>query len=354
MLIASKSSKQLITAGLAYKTGAAWSKEYNLENWRNPDSKTDLIRFSQGRDRLLGFYLQDEITWHPRFSTVVGARLDWWETYGGVYQAAATDPITHLPSHSKCSFNPKIAFLYRPWQFMSWRASVGTAFRPPNIYELYRTWRGSTGILYQGNPNLKPETTLSWEIGTTIKPFSQTELTVTFFDNYVDDLIYRIIDPSDPLGKNQLYVNAAEARIMGVELEVTQKLNSWLDIFANLTLLDPRIKENPNMSESEGKNITYVPRQQYNFGVNANYWIFNANLTGRYVSQLYVEEDNSDYHNGVYGSYDPFFTLDSKITVTPVKHLQLSLAVDNMLNREYFYYYRTPGRTFWLEAAVKY
>lgn len=193
-------SKQLWTLGLAYKTGAAWSREYSLANWRDPDSKTSFNRFSQGRDRNLGFYVQDEINWHPKFNTIVGARLDWWETYGGVYRASATDPVVYLPSRSKASFNPKIAFLYRPWDFWSWRASVGTAFRPPNIYELYRTWRSSSGTLYQGNPNLKPERTLSWEVGTTIKPWEGMVIAATFFDNYVDDLIYSVRDPKDPTG----------------------------------------------------------------------------------------------------------------------------------------------------------
>uniref|UniRef100_A0A7C5AMU6 TonB-dependent receptor n=1 Tax=Desulfobacca acetoxidans TaxID=60893 RepID=A0A7C5AMU6_9BACT len=347
-------SKQLWTAGLAYKTGAAWSKEFNLANWRNPDSKLDLTRFSQGRDRTLGFYLQDEINWHRKFSTIIGARLDWWQTYGGVYRASAKDPAICLPARSQASVNPKIAVLYRPWDFWSWRASAGTAFRAPNIYELYRTWRAPSGTLYQGNPNLKPERAMSWEIGTSLKPWASLVIAATFFDNHLHDLIYSVRDPADPAGRNQIRTNAAKARILGVELEAHQKLSSWLEVFANATLLDPRIRKNPANPASEGKNITFVPRQQFNFGLNARYWILNANLAGRYVSRLYARDDNSDTCKGVYGSYDPYFTLDGKLTATPVKHLQLSFAVNNMLNREYYLYNLTPGRTFWLEAALKY
>lgn len=348
------SSKQLITGGLVYKTGAAWSQEYNLANWREPNTKLDMVRFSQGKDRVLACYFQDEITWHPQFSTVIGGRLDWWETYGGVYQAIATDPVIYQPSRDKASFSPKIAFLYRPYEWMSWRTSFGTAFRPPNVYELYRTWRSSSGTLYQGNPNLDPETTWSWEIGTTIKPFTGTVFTATFFDNYVANLIYRVPDPNDPTGRDQIYANAARARIMGLEVELTQKINSWLDVFGNMTLVDPRIKKNPVNPYSVGKNITYVPRQQFNLGMNANYWIFNANLTGRYVSKIYARDDNWDTRRGVYGGYDPFFTMDTKITAKPVQYLSLSFAVDNILNREYYYFYQVPGRTFWFEVTARY
>jgi iron complex outermembrane receptor protein len=267
---------------------------------------------------------------------------------------AANAPIVRLPNRSQTAVSPKLAFLFRPWEWMSWRASVGTAFRAPNIYELYRTWRSSTGTLYKSNPDLNPETTLSWEIGTTLKPFKGTAFTATYFENYVNDLIYRTADPADPTGKTSIFQNAAKATIRGVELEINQKLWSWLEVFGNTTLLDARIKENPFNPDSVGKKITYVPRQQFNFGVTVNYWKIKANLSGRYVSKLQSSDTNSDVVNNVYGSYDPFFTLDSKVIFSPVKYVDLSLAVDNMLNREYFYYYRTPGRTFWTQLTLKY
>jgi len=299
-------------------------------------------------------YLQDEITWHPKFTTIVGARLDWWQTYGGAYKETQAAPIVHLPSRGETAVSPKLACLYRPWDWMTWRASVGTAFRPPNIYELYRTWRSSTGTLYKGNPDLDPEKNLGWEIGTTIKPFKGNVIMATYFENYVDDLIYRVLDPTDPTGKTQTYMNAARATIKGVELEMTQKCFSWLDLFGNTTLLNARIEKNPLDAASVGKKVTFVPRQQFNFGFNVNYWVVNANFTGRYVSKMFTRADNRDIVNNVPGSYDPFFTMDTKIMVTPVKWFNLSFSVDNMMNRQYFYSYLTPGRTWWLQAGFKY
>ncbi|AEB10330.1 TonB-dependent receptor [Desulfobacca acetoxidans] len=346
-------SKQALTGGLAYQSDWACTKVYTINNWRDPDSKLNMTSQAGGRDLILGAYLQDEIFWHPKFSTVIGARLDFWQAYGGMYQEAATQPITNLSTRSRVSFNPKIAFLYRPYDWMSWRTSVGTAFRPPNIYELYRTWQSGT-YTYKSNPNLDPETTLSWEVGTTIKPFKGNVFTATFFDNHVDDMIIRVNDPTDPTGKTQIYQNAGEVRILGVEVETTQEVFSWLDVFGNMTLLDARVLKQNYNPIVEGKKLTYVPRQQFNFGFNAHYKMFNGNLTGRYVSKMYTKDDNSDTYNGVYGSYDPFFTLDGKITVTPVKYASISFSVDNILDREYFYSYLTPGRVCWIQAKLTY
>jgi len=346
--------KQQLVAGLTYNTGWASNMQYNLNNWRSPDWLVNLAQAGGGRDRTIGAFIQDEIAWHPKFNTVLGVRLDRWETYGGHYVTAAYAPVVYLPSRDQIAVSPKIAFLYRPWEWMTWRASAGRAFRAPNVYELYATWTSSTGTIYKSNPDLKPETCFSWEIGTTLKPFKGNTITATFFENYVYDLIYRTNDPSDPTGKTQSYYNAAQARIRGVEIEIRQKFWSWLEVFGNTTLVDPRITENPYNPFTEGKNLTYTPRQQFNFGVTATYWKIQAYLAGRYVSKIQASDENNQYINGVYTGYDPFFTLDSKIIFSPVKYVDMSFAVDNILNREYYYYYRTPGRTIWSMLTLKY
>jgi iron complex outermembrane receptor protein len=347
-------AKQTLTGGVALNVDTGDTKIYNVSNWRDFDSKMDITYRFAGKTTTWGFYAQDEIVWHPMFSTVVGARLDYWTNFDGMYQQESNAPKTYLPSRSKISFNPKVAFLFRPFSWMSWRASAGTTFRAPTISELYRTWTSSSGTTYKGNPSLEPENAISWEVGTTLKPFKGNVITATFFDNHVSDLIYRGVDSSDPTGNTLTWQNAAKARIMGVEVEVTQKLCSWLNVFGNTTLLDARILKSDINPKLRGKKLTYVPRQQFNFGFNAKYWIFNGNLTGRYVSKLPARDDNSDCYNGVPGSYDPYFTMDAKLIAAPVKWASVSFSVDNMLNRKYFQYYLTPGRTFWIMTTLKY
>jgi iron complex outermembrane receptor protein len=346
--------KQVLTAGLTYATGFASTTDWTLNMFRDPDSKTDLVSYSEGKDRLAGFYLQDEINWHPKFNTVIGGRLDFWKTYEGKLANFKTTPKiwhTNLPSREQVAFNPKIAFLYRPWECLTWRASVGTAFRPPNIYELYRTTTlGRT--IYKGNPFLKPETSLAWEVGATLQPFQGNVISATFFDSYIDDLIYVVTDPRFTNVRNR--ENAGKARIYGVELEVTQRLFSWLDVFANMTLTDPRVVKNPKAPLSVNKQLTSSPREQVNFGINLQYWKVNANLSGRYVSKVYGYDDNSDGINNTPGANDPYFVLNTKVTLSPVPYADISLSVDNIFNRQYYNDSLTPGRMCWVEAKLKY
>lgn len=353
-LVRAIGGKQTLTGGVAVNVATGTSKTNNLADWRDFDSKLDVVTKYAGKTANWGFYAQDEIFWHSMFSTVLGARLDWWTNSDGISQPAVNLPESHLPGRQQVSFNPKVALLFRPWDWMTWRTSAGTTFRPPTITELYLSKTYPSGMVYKANPALNPETAVSWEVGATLKPFKGNVVTATFFDNYVSDLIYRYLDPSNPGANVWLINNAAEARIFGVEVEVTQKLFSWLEVFGNTTLLNARITKSEENPEMVGKKLTYVPRQQFNFGLNANYWIFNGNLTGRYVSKLWTTSDNTDTYNGVKGSYDPYFTLDAKLIVKPVKWASVSFSVNNIMNREYYSYYLTPGRTFWVEAAVKY
>ena len=72
------------------------------------------------------------------------------------------------------------------------------------------------------------------------------------------------------------------------------------------------------------------------------------------ISKVYSNSDNTDTEEGVYGSYEPAFLLDGKITYSPIKYMDVSLSVDNILDSEYYQYYAMPGRTFMAELTLKY
>ena len=61
------------------------------------------------------------------------------------------------------------------------RASIGTGYRTPTPYELYSDY---------GNTNLKPETSLTYDLGfeTNFKPLA-TNFYIDFFETKVEDII---------------------------------------------------------------------------------------------------------------------------------------------------------------------
>ena len=92
----------------------------------------------------------------------------------------------------------------------------------------------------------------------------------------------------------------------------------------------------------------------YNIGLEGKHKWFKGSLVGRYFSKIYNDSDNKDKEEGVYGTYEPAFYLDGKITVSPFKLVDVSLSVDNILDEEYWEYYQGDGRTVLCEMTIRY
>ncbi|MFZ6017818.1 MAG: TonB-dependent receptor plug domain-containing protein [Nitrospirota bacterium] len=342
----------ILTFGGSSRHGWADSREHNLTNWKDEKSKTDLTYQSKGKDSTYALFLQDEIMIFKNLTAYLGFRQDWWETYDGYVNQVGTAgyPISYV-SRDASSFSPKAALVYKPFEKTTLRTSIGKAFRPPTIYELYRTWTWvPTGITYAGNPDLKPETTTSWDVGVEQDLWKGAKAGVAYFENYMEDLIY--LAKSDP--KLYEYKNVGKAKGKGVELEVEQRVDKWLRLFANLTYNNAKIKENEAKPETVGKRLTYLPERMFNVGGDFEKGPFSASLTGRYLSKIYADDDNKDKVNKVYGSYDPYFIADAKVSYKITKWAIASLSVDNIFDRDYFYYYKTPGRSWFGELTMRF
>ena len=240
--------------------------------------------------------------------------------------------------------------MYKPFEKTTLRTSVGKAFRPPTIYELYRTWTSTAGVTYAGSPDLKPETTTSWDVGLEQGLWRGARAGITYFENYMDDLIY-LASTGERLYE---YKNIGKAEGKGVELEAEQRFEKWLRFFVNFAYTNSEIKENEAKPATVGKQLTDLPERIFNVGADMEKGPFSSSITGRYVSKRYATDENKDTVNHVYGSYDPNFTVDAKVSYRIAKWATASLSVDNIFDRDYFYYYKTPGRTWFGELTLRF
>jgi vitamin B12 transporter len=88
------------------------------------------------------------------------------------------------------------------------RGAIATAFRAPSLFELYDS--------YSGNPDLKPQESLSWEIGVRLAPLTGLALESTWFDTDYDTLI----------GTDAafLYINVTNYHLQGSENSLSYEL----------------------------------------------------------------------------------------------------------------------------------
>jgi len=349
--------RHILTFGSAFRQGWADTQEHGLTNWKDETSKTILSYNSKGKDRTYALFLQDEIMIFDNLTAYIGFRQDWWETYDGYVTDINT--ATGLPkagypknydSKTASSFSPKAALVYKPFEKTTLRASIGKAFRPPTVYDLYRTWTSSTGVTYASNPDLKPETTQSWDAGIDQGLWKGAKVKATYFENYLKDLIYSKTVSSTLQEK----INAGKAESKGVEIEVEQRFDVGLRLFANYTYTNAKIKKNEAKPSTEGKKIIQAPENMFNAGAEVEKYPFSASLTGRYVSKRYGNDENLDTVNGVYSSYDPYFVADIKISYKLTKNATISLSVDNIFDRDYWGYYKAPGRSWFGEVTLRF
>jgi iron complex outermembrane receptor protein len=256
-----------------------------------------------------------------------------------------TTTMTPYAARSKGSFSGKVAAVYQAPGDITLRASVGTAFRNPSIFELYRA---STVLTIQlvPNPDLKPEYLTSWEVGARKQFGRRFHVEGIYFENRVDDLIYRSRDlVADPSGRIRPLLNAGNSRTRGFEASAQAQLLSWLVWRANYTLSDSIITANPGLPDTVGKQVPYVPRHMASSTLAASGAKWFASLGGRYMSALFSTDINNDTTHGVPQAYDQFFVMEGGLGYRLHRHVSLQVNAENLLDRHYWIYTRVPGRT---------
>jgi iron complex outermembrane receptor protein len=289
-------------------------------------------------------YGQYQHTFFTRLNVIAGARWDYWRTYDGTAQASSSAALTQYSDRSDNALTGKIAASYafsNAWQL---RGSVGTAFRNPNIYNLYRDLLdGSTW--YMANADLKPERLRAYEAGVTGN-FRRWGVGATLFQNNISGLMYRVTDYTAAAdGSVRRIMNAGMGRTRGAELTARQQFRRWLQFRQTYTYTASIITENDALPTTVGKRVPYVPKHTVAYSAIFSRQRWTLTWTGRYVSRMYSTDANTDVVRGVPGGYDPYFTTDGSISYKINRYLTWTASAENLIDRQAHLYYLMPGRT---------
>lgn len=354
--------KHVITGGFSFRYDTADSNNFPLDDYRDPDSVSGAsTQWGGGTTQTYSAYIQAEIALVKNMTLYGGLRDDYWVSNDGYAGFSGTGARSEsYPRKTKNSLNPKGAIVWKPFNGTSLRISGGKAFRAPPLSQLYKTWiSSSTRTVYNANPDLDPETVLSWDAGLDQDLWRGASFKATYFENYLDDMIYNVTTgETTTIGgtvyANKRYTNIASAETRGVELEFEQKFGRSLRLFAGYTYTDSEITDYAPDSTLQGKRLTQVPRHMFSLGADASWGPASLFVTGRYVSKRYNTDSNSDTENDVYGSYDPYFIVDLKAACRVTDRAAISFSVNNLLDREYYTYYVAPGRSFFASLDLKF
>jgi iron complex outermembrane receptor protein len=348
--------QHLLVAGVSLHRDEAERRSYALSNWRDKGSITATSNGYDGRTQTLSAFVQDEYVVTSALTLYLGGRIDRWSTDGLYFQNTAPVTRTTYPERSDTAFNPKVSGVFKAGSELTLRASWGKSFRAPSNLDLYSTSVinssvSPTGTLTtQSDPNLRPETASSWELGGDWRFASWAKASASVYQTRLSDLIYaQQID----LSLTQR-INAGKARSQGVELGLAAKPLNWLEVATHVSWIDAKILDNPTDRLSEGKRMTNVPRRIAYLGLTARQGPWSATAEARYNGKTFVTARNTDAVEGVPGSNDPITTLNAKIGYRISPQWRLSLAVNNLLDRTQYSFARLPQRNATLEAVASF
>ncbi|WP_165873421.1 TonB-dependent receptor [Parasulfuritortus cantonensis] len=342
-----------VTVGTTLRRDQADNEEYLLADWTDEDARGAIKYRAGGVSRNAALFVQDEWRLAPDLTAYLGVRGDWWRISDG-YAEQFTAPAfsERYASRSASAVSPKASLVWKARPDLVVKLSAGKAFRPPTAYDLYRTWKSSSGTTFAGNPELEPERLTSWDLGAETSPWRGGLVRLDYFENYMSDLIYSTGSCSGS-GCIRPKENVGKAFGRGVIVAVEQQFGAALHLFANATFNDAEITENSANPALEGKDLQHLPKTMLNLGVSGRHGAWDYYLARRYASKRYGTDDNSDVVSGVPGAFDAYAVVDARVGYRLTKNARVALSIDNLLDREYYASYRAPGRSWLVELGLE-
>jgi iron complex outermembrane receptor protein len=337
--------RHTVTLGVDLRREQAAIDVFATDDYRADRSPRPSETFSAGKAVTTAAFAQHQLALSARGTLTLGGRYDYWRTYDAASQAAAGLTPTAFVDRGAGALTGKAAFVYAMTADTVLRSSVGTSFRSPTVFDLYRDLRLSSGQLLLGNPALEPERLTSWEVGVRQMVGGAWSFDAAYYENHISDLVQRAVDlAGDPTGFTSRHFNAGRARTRGAELAVTWRPARWLTARPTYTFTNARIVENAAAPATVGRQVTFVPRHMAAGTVTALVRRLAVTLTGRYQSAVFATDTNTDVVRNVPGAYDLFAELDAAATWTLRPGVSVNASIENLLNRHYYLFYRNPGR----------
>lgn len=224
---------------------------------------------AEKRHFMISSYLQDEISLGA-LSLLLAGRLDYHSVWG---------------SH----FNPKVAFLYKPADWLLLRASIGKAFKSPTFKQLYRKTRhgrggrGGRGFWIKGNPDLLPESSNGYNVEVEVRGGSLYGK-VSLFRNDLRNMIQGFWVKR---GEIYSYRNVGKALTQGAEMEIEWKPLRYLFGAVRYTYLRTKDKET-------GKEFIYSPHHRANVEISCSVKRLGLSVTlvEEYVGARFEDKEN--------------------------------------------------------------
>lgn len=272
-----------------------WGAEYRQEQVITADYGAN----NAPKQNNKALYIQNQYKFNSQTNATIGLRYDNNSAFGS-------------------NLLPKVSVAHQADTDTTLFASWGKVFKAPKFDDLYTPYDPAWG---GGNPNLKPETGWTAEVGAKKKIGDKSEATISLFKRELDDAIdWAEVSPWVWQVENIDHLSA-----IGVNATYATKLSSAVNADFGYTYLDSH----------DEKGARKAPYHSFNLGLNIKSGKLNQTVQGRYISE---------------------YTVAGRVIIDSVAKYKLNesrevyLKVNNIFDKQYeeVRAYPAPGRTFTL------
>ena len=337
------SARNVTTMGVSYKNEELVDKGNRLRS-KNPIEKLQRYQWA--------LFAENEWRMLDAFALTTGLRMNHDENYG-------TD------------WTPRVYGIWKSTDQLSVKGGISTGFKTPALRSAVADWGQITGgggdpAIIRGNPDLKPEKSISQELGVIWDNHQNFSSSLTLFNTEFKDKITEVRACTDTAGRGQkivtgnctIYgtpykfisdrVNVDKANMRGVEATGTWSINSDLRIATNYTFTRSKQKSGP----FAGQPLTKMPKHMLNATLD---WKATPKLGTWGRVNLRSRTSDSLSRVSMQAGTPSFTFVDVGLNYAFSKDVKLGAGVYNLLDKQVDYSgFRAAydGRRYWASMTV--
>ncbi len=287
---------------------------------------------AEGKQTLLSLFAQDEATFQKddhKFILSLGFRGDYCKSYDGEMFDSGIGIDEKYDEKTWSAVNPKAGLVYQYADSTTIRAGLGRSFAAPTLSGLYTVFRRSP-ITMNGNPDLEPETSLTFNLGADQKITEKLSARVDAYYTKGEDFI-----SSREIAVNTyMSDNISQVEIVGADLELRYQFTDELSAYAGYAHTESSILKDEADPANEGNQIAFQPQHKGRVGLSyLGTSGFRGDLSANYIGERYTSINNTDDN-----LLEDYVSLDLGLAKDVRENMTLSLGIENLLDKQYELY----------------
>ena len=322
-------------------------------------------RYPDGDNSLFNtaLYLSHSIKLGNKFSLKDGFRLGWNDLQSTFnYTTFFNFPFKEV-KQTNFVYSGSLGAVYLPTNSSKLSFLLSSGYRAPNVDDLSKVFESSAGTLIVPNNNLKPEKTLSYELGYQQWCFGKLMLENTIYYTHFFDAI--VTDGFTYLGQDSIFYNGTMSKVLanqnqsrayvyGFQSQLKAILCKNLSLTGGMNYTYGRI-----ITDSVETPLDHIPPFMANASVDYQWRKMIINLSVQYNGKKKLKdyllngEDNEQYATA--DGMPAWICANFRATYPVSKLLKLTAGIDNILDTQYRTFasgINAPGRNFYVSLRL--